>query len=132
MSAGQKSAVAERAAVSKAIGAMETFARGRLRYGVDKPKAPVRYNGIRGQMDCVDESLNTTAYLRYLHARGLLRHHRPRKHYAERGFILDGRYPHKSAVMIGADGKKWAVDSWYKSDGKPPVIKPLKQWYRDR
>ncbi len=132
MVSGQKSATLERKAVARAIAAMETYARGRLRYKADIPKAPVRYNGYRGQMDCIDESLNTTAYLTYLHGRGWLRHHKPRKSYAERGFILDGRYPHKSAVMIQKNGKKWAVDSWYKRDGKPPAIKPLKQWRRER
>ena len=81
-------------------------------------------------MDCVDESLNTTQYLTFLHRTGLLKHHVPVKSYAERGFLLDGRYPHKSARMRQKGGKQWAVDSWKGDDGALPEVMPLSVWYK--
>lgn len=78
-------------------------------------------------MDCVDESTNTDALLRYLQGRGLLTHHKvePR---TSRGFLLDGRYPHWTAVIGAPDGVKWVVDSWYAPMGGAPDIFPLSEW----
>ena len=129
---GASSAKAERKAVGQAITQMERMTRARLRFSRDVKKAYQKNAGRRGQMDCVDESLNTTQYLTYLHRNGWLKHHRPRRSYAERGFILDGRYPHKSAVMIDKANKGWAVDSWPRDGGEPPQIMPLSKWYRAR
>lgn len=128
MSKGFGSAAAERRALASAIATMEKMSRARLRYARDVKKSYQKHAGKRGQMDCVDESLNTTAYMKMLHANGWLKHHKPRRSYAERGFILDGRYPHKSAVMIDKSGKPWTVDSWYHGDGQKPQIMPLKKW----
>ena len=45
-----------------------------------------------------------------------------------RGFFLDGRYPHATAVIGDASGVKWAVDSWYEPAGGAPDIMPLREW----
>ena len=123
---------AEREAIQRAIGRMEQMARRHLRYRPDVKKAYQINAGKRGQMDCVDESLNTTSYLKFLDGLGLFKHHKPRQRYAERGFIVDGRYPHKSAVIIDASGNAWTVDSWYEKDGAEPQIMPLKAWKKVR
>jgi len=128
MEPGKASAEAERAAVAKAVGVMETMSRAKGRYGRDNPKAWQVDSGKRGQMDCVDESLNTGAFLRYLHRHGLLRHHKPDRRYAERGLVVDGRYPHKSATMTDKTGIRWTVDSWYGSSGDPAEIMPHAKW----
>lgn len=83
-------------------------------------------------MDCVDESLNTIEYLNHLKALGLLRHHKPDKRFATRGFILDIRYPHKSATMRDASGERWTVDSWYGDDGEPAEIMRHSKWRKQR
>ena len=132
MQKGADNASAERVAVAEAIGVMEEITLRRIRFGRDVEKAYQRNLSRRGQMDCVDESLNTTAYLKYLYKNGWLRHHKPRKHYAERGLLIDGRYPHKSAVMISADGTRWTVDSWYKAGGQPAQVMRLKDWRKVR
>jgi len=129
---GASSPEAERGAVGKAIGRMEQMARGHLRYRPDVKKSYQKHAGKRGQMDCVDESLNTTGYLRFLHSKGFLKHHKPRRRYAERGLLVDGRYPHKSAVMIDAAGAQWTVDSWYDGDGSAARIMPLGAWKKVR
>ena len=132
MASGKRSAAAERRAVARAIGTMERMARAKLRYRPDVKLSYIINSGKRGQMDCVDESLNTTGYLRYLHANGLLRHHTPDRGYAERGLIIDGRYPHKSASMRDKSGIRWTVDSWYKPDGKAAQIMKYSAWKRVR
>ena len=83
-------------------------------------------------MDCEDESLNTTRYLTYLRSEGLMKFHKVNRHYANRGLLIDGRYPHKSARVTAADGSQWAVDPWKTPAGGDAEVMPLKQWYRER
>ena len=122
----------EREAIAQTIGLMERKARAKLRYRPDVRKAYIKNSSKRGQMDCVDESLNTTAYLKHLHALGLLKFHKPNRRYAERGFILDGRYPHKSAVITDQTGKRWTVDSWYGDDGQSAQVMEHAKWRKVR
>lgn len=80
-------------------------------------------------MDCVDESTNTRALLLYLERRKLLRHHTVERN-VTRGFLIDGRYPHATAVLQDRSGKKWAIDSWYEPTGGAPDIRPLSEWLK--
>lgn len=82
---------------------------------------------VRGQMDCLDEATNTTSYLLIAERNGLLRHHTVAKPVA-RGFFLDGRYPHATAV-INDGGQAFAVDSWPMANGELPDILPLEEWF---
>ncbi len=132
MISGEADAAAERAAIKRAIGLFERTARKHLRYRPDVKKAYQKNIGKRGQMDCVDESLNTTGYLTFMQALGMLKHHKVRSRYAERGLIVDGRYPHKSAVIIDQSGTSWTVDSWYHADGIEPEIMRLSAWRKVR
>ncbi|WP_269930006.1 hypothetical protein [Aminobacter sp. HY435] len=126
LSAGRASPAAERAAIAKAVSYFEK--RAQQVTGVrDQPKSEFGASKIKGQMDCVDESTNTDALLRYLQGRGLLKHHKVQSR-TSRGFLLDGRYPHWTAVVSSPDGVKWAVDSWYAPMGGAPDILPLNEW----
>jgi hypothetical protein len=128
MAAGATSAKAERAAVSKAVRYYEGRAAGVI--GIrDQPKSDASQYHRRGQMDCVDESTNTRALLLYLEGRKLLRHHTVDRN-VTRGFLVDGRYPHATAVLRDRSGKKWTVDSWYEPMGDPPDIMPLSEWLK--
>lgn len=81
----------------------------------------------RSQMDCIDESTNSTTYLRMLASAGLLRWHRVEAR-VTRGFFVFG-WPHTTAVVSELNGgARWAVDSWFFENGKPPVIVPLDLW----
>ncbi|WP_420392614.1 hypothetical protein [Acuticoccus sp.] len=82
--------------------------------------------GERGQMDCIDEATNTTSYLLVAERAGLLRHHRVGRP-VSRGYFLDGRYPHATAVVVAGDAA-WAVDSWPHANGVPPDVLPLPVW----
>jgi len=125
MSAGARSPSAERSALSRAVRYYEERAfsatgfRDRAKTQIGKPE--------RGQMDCIDESTNTRALLLYLAERGLLKHHKVERN-VSRGYFLDKRYPHFTAVVSDPAGVKWAVDSWYKPMGGAPDIMLLGQW----
>lgn len=127
-----KDAAAERQKIAEAIAVMERMSLSKLRFHRDTAFAYQKLRGLRGQMDCVDESLNTIAYLTYLQKQGWLTYHKPISTFAERGFLLDGRYPHKSARIRQNNGQDWAVDSWFKANGQQPIITPLKAWYKQR
>ena len=80
-------------------------------------------------MDCIDEATNTTSLLLVAQRRGMLKHHRVTTPVA-RGFFLDGRYPHATAVVKEkASGRAYAVDSWPKANGAKPDILDLDDWF---
>jgi hypothetical protein len=82
----------------------------------------------RGQMDCIDTSRNSTSLLLILEQLHLLRHHKVEGPEA-RGFLLDGRGPHATAILTDIHtGKQWAVDSWTHKYGEQPDIMPLDVW----
>ncbi len=79
------------------------------------------------QMDCIDESTNTTTYLVMVSKGQLLCWHTVEDR-SSRGFFIFGM-PHTTAVVKdNATGKKWAVDSWFHDNGVPPEILPLSEW----
>ncbi len=82
-----------------------------------------------GQLDCVDESSNTTIYLMLLKNADLLVFHdieQPHVRYP----IISGRgWMHQTAVITETKtGAQYAVDSWFGDNGTPPRIIPLEGW----
>ncbi len=126
-----KSAKAERQAVKKLVGWKEKIAERKFSFPKDEKLSYQRNRGIRGQMDCIDESSNSLAFLEFLYKQKLLKFHRP-KGTLTRGFFFDLRYPHTTAVMVEKGGVAWAVDSWKKAGGVEPQVMPLSQWKRER
>lgn len=85
-------------------------------------------SGLEGQMDCIDESRNTSAYLELLHTRGLLRWHRPAERVRRAPLIFN---QHWTAVLVEHDnGRAWAIDSWFHDNGSLPFIVELDEWRR--
>ncbi len=86
--------------------------------------------GSYGQLDCIDESTNTTTYLLILQKQGLLKWHEPMDH-VTRGFFIFG-WPHSSGAMRETlplkSGTEFAVDSWFEDNGERPHIIPLSLW----
>jgi hypothetical protein len=122
-------AAKERTAISRAVQEFEAIVGARLGTSADLPGMQFG-RGDDDQMDCIDEATNTTSLLRLLASHDLLKHHRVLQPSA-RGFFLDGRYPHATAVLAEkAGGEKWAIDSWPKANGEPPVVQPLSEWMR--
>jgi hypothetical protein len=119
-------AVAERAAIAESIALLEAIVgrytgthrdRGRNLPGI----------GQAGQLDCIDESTNSTTYLRLLERDGLLRHHRVGKRSTRFGLFIG--MPHTTAVIVEAGSeRRYAVDSWFLDNGQPPFIAELEHW----
>ncbi|MCW8929386.1 MAG: hypothetical protein OQL19_03995 [Gammaproteobacteria bacterium] len=120
-----KSAEAERVQVANAIAEFEQIIG--IKTDTTHDKAGLFENmGSYGQLDCIDESTNTTTYLLILEKQGLLKWHTPMNH-VTRGFFIFG-WPHSSGAMKEKDGPEFAVDSWFEDNGKRPHIIPLSQW----
>ena len=118
-------AATERARLARAIAAMEHWVGART--GTDRDLGGTFPGlGRPGQMDCIDESTNTTTYLKLFATLGGLRYHtvEPRQ---SRGF-LPLSWPHTSAVIRDlTTGQRYAVDSWFLDNGMPPYIVPLEK-----
>jgi hypothetical protein len=128
---GVANAAAERAAISHSVQVFEDIVGVRIGTSADLPGMQFG-RGADDQMDCIDEATNTTSLLMLLAKNGYLRHHKVELPSA-RGFFIDLRYPHATAVLtdIGS-GDKWAIDSWPRANGEPPVIQLLAEWKRSR
>jgi hypothetical protein len=122
------SAAAEREAVARAVAALESVV-GRLASTANDRGGNAFGSGLPGfQLDCVDESTNTTTYLELLAHERLLRWHSVEER-ANRAW-LQGSWPHWTAVIREqATGTEWAVDSWFFDNGAPPAIVTLDDWY---
>lgn len=80
------------------------------------------------QLDCIDETVNTTHYIEFLQDAGLLRFHEITEP-THRGYIFDARWPHNTAVLREKDnGVLWAVDTFYRANGEEPYILPRSDW----
>jgi len=83
--------------------------------------------GLPGQMDCVDEATNTTVYLTMMQVDNLLRWHTVALR-TSRG-LGSLQAPHFTAVIRDKnDDMRYAVDSWFLDNGKPPFVVPLPIW----
>lgn len=121
--AASADADAERAALTHAVAALYALAAMQTPIGADQP-GNVDDGGVRGQMDCIDHSTNTTRFLELLAARGALRFHRVLPP-TRRGWV----FAHHTARLAAlADGAEFAVDSWYVGVGEPPLVVPMTRW----
>jgi hypothetical protein len=127
---GVNSAAAERIATGKAIGLLERMVGPKTHTDGDLG-GTFRETG-REQMDCVDESTNTTMYLAMLQNDRLLKFHRVQRPTYRTPMSTMGTgklWPHFTAVMIDKKTRiAWAVDSWARDNGFPAEIIPLKDW----
>jgi len=119
------SAREERVSIRRAIARMEQMVGERNGTSADLG-GNVAGGGMPGQMDCIDESRNTTTYLELLRQDGLLRRHEVRER-AQRGkWVID---VHWTAVIRDTDsGQLYAVDSWFLDNGEEPYIQKLEDW----
>src|SRR5689334_14330868 len=128
MAAGRASATAERKAIA-AAGAWFDKRVGSLAGTTNHvARAGMKYMFDTHQFDCIDTSRNTTGLLMVLDQLSLLRYHDVDEPEA-RGYMVDGRPPHATAVLIErVNGKKWSIDSWTVGYGQALEIMPLERW----
>lgn len=131
----------ERHIISKAIALMEQIIGPKTGTDKDKARAVVINFSTKGQMDCIDESINSTTYLYLLRKYGLIKLHslgdRVRRNWN------DLSYPHSSATIHEIGKEKieegeghFVVDSWFHMNGAQAEIIPTSvwkgRWYPDR
>ena len=117
----------ERARLARAVALMETLVGERTGTAGDRGGNLKGIFAFSPQQDCIDESTNSTTYLRLMEDAGLLRWHRVEK-IRTRGFVIFG-FPHNTAVVRDlTTGREYAVDSWFFDNGVEPVVLPLEVW----
>ena len=128
MAAGRASAVAERAAVQKAVMWFDRRMGPILGTNKRVAKADFRYFDDKHNYDCWDTTRNTTSLLLVLQDWGLLKHHLigdPRY----RGNTLVLQTPHNTAVLVDRATKvQWVVDLWPRGYLQPPDVMTVQKW----
>jgi hypothetical protein len=118
-------AASERLRLSYALGLMETLVGRHTPTHLDRAGNPWDIRGA-GQLDCIDESLNATTYLRLFEALDWLRWHRVRERAFRAPLILDQHW--SAQIEELASGELWVVDSWPGAHGQPALVQPTKAW----
>lgn len=125
-----RSAPAERVAIGNAIGRLERIVGPKTHTDGDIG-GTFRKTG-EDQMDCVDESTNTTIYLVMMQNDRLLKFHRVQQpiYRTPMTTMGTGKYwPHFTAVVTdNTTHIAWAVDSWARDNGFPAEVLPLRDW----
>lgn len=122
-----KTAEQEREKIAKTIGVFEQIV-GPIT-GTDGDRPGTFEKTGPGQLDCVDESTNTTIYMMLLKQKGLLKFHtieQPQVRYP----LVSGRgWMHQSAVVRETKtGDEYAIDSWFDEPGQPARIVAIPDW----
>jgi len=132
LAGGRTSAEAERRAVAVAVAWFERRVGSVAGTAHAVARAGPKMSGDPSQFDCIDASRNTTTTLLLLEELNLLHHHQVMPPQA-RGYFLDGRWPHATAVLRETQtGTSWAVDSWTHKNGDKPDVLLLASWLAAR
>jgi len=119
----------EREQIKRAVGWMEVLI-GRHTpthkdLAFDLPANADRKEIFPGQLDCIDEAVNTTTYLKLFAMNGLLGHHVVMEA-AYRRALFDQHWAGQIREKIS--GKRFTVDSWFQPNGYLPVVQTREQW----
>ena len=121
----------ERQKIANVIAKMEKYSSHLIGTEEDLAKAPI-FKESDYELDCIDETVNTSKFLGFLIEAGLLKHHtlgRP----AYRGIGSNLMYPHNTATIVENDtGVIYAVDSYVYENAKRPDIRLLDEWLTTR
>jgi hypothetical protein len=119
------SAEVERRDIARAVAQFETFVGAQTGTMNDAARNRTDSNQ-ESQLDCIDESVNTTTYLRLLDKANLLQWHDVAFPAHRHKGLIDF---HNTAVIVEqANGMQWAVDSWFRPNAHEPYIVPLSAW----
>ena len=116
----------ERAQIAQVIGVLESLVGNKI--GTSGDLAGTFGNSDhKGQLDCNDEAINSTTYMRLLANNGLMQLHAV-EDTRTRNFFFTG-WPHSTAVIHDIKtGERFAVDSWFYDNGHAATIVPFAQW----
>ena len=121
-----QNAAEERTQIATAIGVLETLIGEKT--GTSGDLAGTFGNAhYKGQLDCNDEAINSTTYMRLLVSNGLMQLHAI-EDTRTRNFFFTG-WPHSTAVIHEiATGERFAFDSWFYDNGHAATIVPFAIW----
>lgn len=126
MEASAGNAASERKAVAESVALFEQAAGRQLGTATDRPRTPLSLNDPT-QLDCVDETINTSTFLHLLQRQGLLTAHEVGEPARRNAFLVFG--VHFTAVLIERPtGRRYAVDSWFHANGAPAEVVELERW----
>lgn len=118
----------ERKQLSHAIALMENLVGPKT--GTDVDKGRNQMTGEYGQMDCIDESTNTTTYLKIFERRGLLRFHTVKEPVKRNPLLFDSHW--SAAIYDKSEDSIYMIDSWFRDNGQLPDIRNLPDWKRKK
>jgi len=122
-----KDAAQEREKIVKTIGEFERIVGPITGTHVDKRGTFIAMG--KGQLDCVDESTNTTIYMVLLREKGLINFHGIEQPHVRWPLISGRGWMHQTAIIKDLEtGEKFAVDSWFEDNGADAWIVPLSAW----
>jgi hypothetical protein len=128
MATGRASAVAERAAVQKAVIWFDRRMGPVIGTNKRVANADIRALDAAHNFDCWDTTRNTTSLLLVLQEWGLFKYHVVGDpHYRGNALVL--QLPHNTAVLVERATKvEWVVDMWPKGYAQPPDVMTLAKW----
>jgi hypothetical protein len=122
-----RSAAEERDMIRRAIAVLEHIAGTQTPTFRDRGRNPV-VDDWPGQMDCIDESMNTKRYLDLLQERNLLRWHRVADRAYRAPHLFDQHWAGQIIELETLDS--YIVDSWFLDNGNMPYIQATSAWQR--
>ncbi len=118
----------EREQIRRAIAEMEQISGELVGTAHDRAGDLAGIGTLAPQLDCIDESTNTTVYLTLFDQAELLRWHTIEP-VAHRGYLFFGGWPHYTAMVRDkTTGQRWVIDSWFRDNGEPPDVLELETW----
>jgi hypothetical protein len=131
LASGHASAVAERAAVQRAVIWFDRRMGPVIGTNKRVANADVRALDDKHNYDCWDTTRNVTSLLLVLQQWGLFKFHVVGDpHYRGNPFAM--QLPHNTAVLVDRATKvEWVVDMWPRGYAQPPDVMTLAQWQKE-
>ncbi len=122
-----KNADEEKQKIALAIAKIETTINTITKMNPDRGKAE-NFESDEDQMDCIDETINTSLFLKFLEKDRAFKWHKVGEP-IHRGYFIDAMWPHNSASIIeNSSGEIFAVDSYWYDNGQPAQIIHMDIW----
>jgi hypothetical protein len=131
MAAGKANAVAERAAIQKAVVWFDKRMGPEIGTTTRVARADIRNRADANNYDCWDSTRNVSSFMLVLQEWGLFKHHtvgNPRY----RGNLFTMQLPHNTAVIVEKESRvEWSVDMWTTKYLQPPDVMLVEQWLKE-
>lgn len=122
-----KTAQEEKNKIAQAVAEIETYIQRTTGLNKDRAEAE-NFESDQDQMDCIDETINTSRYLTFLEQDGAFKHHTVADP-IHRGYFIDGKWPHNTAAIKEIETETvYTVDSYYFDNGIKPAIIEKYTW----